>query len=64
MHIEITGLTGLILLIADVYAIINVVQSNKTSISAKVIWTVAIILMPFIGFIAWLFFGPRAESAK
>lgn len=62
MHIEITGLTGLILLIADVYAIINVVQSSKTSITAKVTWTVAIILMPFLGFVVWLFFGPRAES--
>lgn len=60
MSIKITGITGFILLIADVYAIINVVQA-KISTTSKVVWTVAILLMPFLGFIAWLFFGPRSH---
>ncbi len=61
MSIKISGLTGLLLLIADIYAIINVVQSTKVSTAAKVVWTVVILLMPLFGFIAWLFLGPRSR---
>lgn len=61
MGIEIGGILGFLLLIAVVWAIINVVQSNAST-GAKVVWTVAILLLPLFGFIIWLLFGPR--SAK
>ena len=52
------GIWGLLILIADVWAIINIVQSQKET-GTKVIWTVVVLLLPLLGFILWLIFGPR-----
>jgi hypothetical protein len=56
------GFGGLIVLIADVYAIVNILQSGKGT-GDKVIWTVVVILLPVLGFILWFFFGPRTGRA-
>jgi succinate dehydrogenase/fumarate reductase cytochrome b subunit len=56
------GLFGLIVLIADVWAIINIFQS-PASTERKVLWTVIVVLLPIAGFIAWYFFGPRTNQA-
>ena len=58
MGLEIPGLLGLLLLIANVYAIVKTVQSNATT-GAKVAWIVGILISPLLGFLIWLFFGPR-----
>lgn len=52
------GLFGLLVLIADVYAIVNILQSNADT-AKKVIWTVVVIVLPVFGLILWYFFGPR-----
>ncbi len=51
------GLLGLLILIADVYAVVKTVQSPADT-GAKVIWIVVIILFPVVGFLVWLLFGP------
>jgi hypothetical protein len=56
------GIFGLILLIADVWAIVNIFQSGAST-ERKVIWTVVVILFPLIGFIFWLLLGPRTGRA-
>lgn len=61
MDIEVGGIFGLLLLIADVWAIVNVFQSNAST-GGKVLWIIFVILLPLLGFIVWLFVGPR--SAK
>ncbi|MBA2490283.1 MAG: PLD nuclease N-terminal domain-containing protein [Gammaproteobacteria bacterium] len=61
MEIEVGGFFGLLILIADVWAIVNVVQSNDST-GIKVVWVVAILLLPLLGFIAWLIFGPRSAN--
>jgi hypothetical protein len=58
MGLEISGLLGLLLLVANVYAIVKTVQSNATT-GAKVAWIVGILIFPLLGFAIWLFFGPR-----
>lgn len=58
MGIEVGGLLGLIVLIADVWAIINVVQSGAAT-GAKVAWVVVILLLPVLGLLIWLLAGPR-----
>lgn len=63
MGIEVGGLFGLIILIADVWAIINVVGSHASTLS-KVVWVVAILLLPILGLIAWLIFGPRSAPGS
>ncbi len=53
---------GLIILIADIWAIINVVQSGATT-GMKVLWVVIIILLQVIGLIVWLLMGPKKAIA-
>lgn len=60
MGIEIGGLIGLVILIVDIWAIINVFQSTATML-AKLVWIVLILLLPVVGFIAWLIAGPRGR---
>lgn len=59
MSIEVGGFLGLIILILNVWAIVKVVGSSATDIK-KVLWVVAILLLPIIGFVAWFFVGPRS----
>ena len=53
-----SGLLGLIILVLDIYAIIRVVQSGAGAL-AKAIWIVVILLLPVLGLILWLLFGPK-----
>ncbi|MFX0541542.1 PLDc N-terminal domain-containing protein [Roseovarius sp. S4756] len=56
------GLFGIIVLIADIYAIYQVLTS-AASTGAKVLWTLLILILPIIGFIIWLIAGPRGNKA-
>jgi len=62
MGIEIGGLFGLLLLIADIWAIIHVAQSTA-GIGRKVLWIVLILLLPLLGLILWFLLGPRSGKA-
>jgi len=53
------GLWGLLVLIADIWAIVNIFQS-AASTGKKVFWTVLVIVLPVLGFILWLILGPRS----
>ncbi|MFD3190407.1 PLDc N-terminal domain-containing protein [Sedimentitalea sp. HM32M-2] len=57
------GFFGLIILIADVYAIYQVLTSGAST-GAKVLWTLLILLLPVIGLIIWLVAGPRSAAGK
>ncbi len=57
MDMQIGGLFGLIVLIADIWAIIKTIESRATT-GTKVIWVVVILLLPVLGLILWLIFGP------
>jgi succinate dehydrogenase/fumarate reductase cytochrome b subunit len=52
------GLVGLLILIADVWAIINVISSRATT-AMKLVWVLLILLLPVLGLIIWLVAGPR-----
>jgi hypothetical protein len=56
------GLYGLIVLIADVWALVNIFQSRADT-GRKVLWTVLVILLPVLGFILWFFLGPKTAKA-
>jgi len=56
------GFGGLIVLIADVWAIVNVFQSSADT-GKKVLWTVLVIILPVLGFILWYFLGPKTVRA-
>ena len=53
------GLLGLLVLIADIYAIYQVLTSSASAL-AKIVWTILILALPVVGFIIWLIAGlPR-----
>ncbi len=58
--IEVGGIFSLILLIACIWAIVQVFQS-RASTGWKVFWIVLILLLPLIGLIIWLLAGPRGS---
>lgn len=58
MGIEVGGILGLLLLVADVWAIVKTVQSGAST-GAKVFWVVLILILPLLGLIIWFFAGPR-----
>ncbi|MBI4848808.1 MAG: PLDc_N domain-containing protein [Nitrospirae bacterium] len=55
------GFFGLLILIADVWSLVNVFQS-PASTASKVFWIVLILVLPIAGLIIWLFAGPRGKS--
>ncbi len=58
MGIEVGGVLGLIILILDVWAIIKTIGSSAGT-GSKVLWVVIILLLPVLGLILWLLFGPK-----
>jgi len=62
MDIKVGGFFGLLILVADVWAIVNVIGS-RSSTGGKVLWTVLILLLPLVGLLIWLVAGPRTAKA-
>ena len=58
---EVNGFWGLIVLVADIWAIVNILQSG-VSTGKKVLWTVLVVLLPVLGFIIWFFAGPKTRK--
>lgn len=58
MGIEITGIGGLILLILNIWAFVSIIGSTAST-GAKVLWCLLVLILPLLGFLIWLFFGPR-----
>ncbi len=54
------GLFGILVLAADIWALVNVFGSRSSN-AAKVIWAVVILVLPILGFIVWLLAGPRSD---
>ena len=56
-----TGIIGLLIFVADIWAIINILGSGAQT-GEKVLWTVAVLVLPVIGLIAWYLAGPKSAS--
>lgn len=55
------SILGVLILVGDVWAIINILQSSVSN-EKKLIWIVAVVLLPVLGLILWFFLGPRNRS--
>lgn len=62
MGFEVTGPLGLLALVLNVYAILQTARSDAPG-AIRALWVVLIILLPFIGFIAWMILGPREKQS-
>ena len=60
MRFEYGGFLGLLILAADIWAILNVFQSSASN-GIKVVWTLVIIVLPLLGLALWFFLGPRGK---
>jgi hypothetical protein len=56
------SLWGVLVLIADVWAIVNILQSSADT-AKKVLWTVVVLVLPVLGFLLWFFLGPRTGKS-
>lgn len=61
LDLRVGGIWGLLILIADIYAIVSVVQSNGVSTGKKVVWILLILFLPVLGWIIWWLAGPRSK---
>lgn len=55
------GIVGLIVLIANIYALVKTWTSGATT-GVKLLWTLLILVLPVIGFIIWLIAGPKGAT--
>jgi len=53
---------GLLVLAADIYAIVKIVQSSA-EMPMKIVWILVILLLPILGLLLWFLFGPGGRSA-
>ena len=60
MSVLVNGLIGLLILAADIRAIVSVVQSS-VSTGKKVLWILLVLILPVLGLILWFFLGPRGK---
>jgi hypothetical protein len=51
-------LVGLLIFVADVWAIIQIIQSKATTL-AKVLWCLLVLVLPIVGLIIWYLAGPK-----
>jgi hypothetical protein len=56
------GIVGLLILAGDIWAIINIFQSSASN-EKKLIWILAVVLLPLLGLILWFLLGPRGRMA-
>ena len=55
---EFGGIFALLILVGDIWAVVNVVQSSAST-GGKIVWALLIFILPLIGLIIWYFAGPR-----
>jgi len=55
------SLWGLLVLAADVWAILQIAQSSASN-EKKALWIVLVVVLPLLGLILWYFLGPRPGS--
>lgn len=61
MNMGYGGLLGVLVLVGDIWAIINIFQSSASN-EKKLLWIVAVVLLPLLGLILWFLLGPRGNT--
>lgn len=62
MNFGYNGLIGVLVLAGDIWAILNILQSSVSN-EKKLIWIIAVVLLPVLGLVLWYFLGPRNGRA-
>ena len=56
------SLWGVLILVADIWAIMNIFQSSASN-EKKLLWIIVVVLLPVLGLVLWYFLGPRTGRA-
>jgi Phospholipase_D-nuclease N-terminal len=51
-------------LILGLWAVFNILQNDRSGPLSKAIWSVFVLFVPYLGFIAWLLMGPKATKTR
>jgi hypothetical protein len=60
---EVTGIFGFLVLIADVYAVLQIAQSAIGN-GRKALWIAIVVVLPLLGLIVWYLIGPGSPLTK
>ena len=60
MNVQTNSIVGILILIADIWAIVSILQSGAST-GKKVLWIVLVVILPVLGLILWFFLGPRGK---
>jgi len=55
------GLWGVLVLAANVWAILQIAQSSVSN-EKKALWIVLVVVLPLLGLILWYFLGPKGGA--
>lgn len=55
---EVTGIFGFLLLIAVIYAVLQIAQTTASN-GRKALWIALVVALPVLGLIIWFFLGPK-----
>lgn len=55
--LELNGIIGILILVADIYALIQIFGSSEEPLK-KAIWAALVIVLPVLGLIIWFVAGP------
>jgi len=61
MNVGFNGIWGLLILAADVWAVLNIAQSAASN-EKKALWIVLVVVLPLLGLILWYFLGPKSGT--
>ena len=61
MGFGVHGLWGLLVLAADVWAVLRIAQRSASN-EKKALWIVLVVVLPLLGLILWYFLGPRGGA--
>lgn len=56
MGFEFGGILGIIILILDIWAILQIIKGGGST-ATKLVWIIVILLLPVIGLLIWLIAG-------
>ena len=60
MSVQINSVVGLLILVADIWAIVSIVQSGAST-GKKVLWILLVLILPILGLVLWFLLGPRGK---
>ncbi len=58
------GFGFLVALVLALWAVFNIAQNDRTTPFWKAVWCVFVLFVPFLGFLVWLFIGPRSTRVR